>query len=61
LLRKDTVKKDCDEILATWEAEIGRITVQGQPKQKVWKTPTLSQLKVGCSAACVSSMLLKEA
>jgi hypothetical protein len=26
-------------ILATWEAEIGRIMVQGQPEQKVHKTP----------------------
>jgi hypothetical protein len=26
-------------ILATWEAEIGRIAVQGQPKQIVRKTP----------------------
>jgi hypothetical protein len=26
-------------ILATWEAEIGRIMVQGQPGQKVSKTP----------------------
>jgi hypothetical protein len=30
-------------ILATWEAEIGRITVPGQPKQNVYKT--LSQQK----------------
>jgi hypothetical protein len=27
-------------ILATWEAEIGRITVQGQPGQIVLKTPS---------------------
>jgi hypothetical protein len=26
-------------ILTTWEAEIGRIIVQGQPRQKVCKTP----------------------
>jgi hypothetical protein len=27
-------------ILATWEAEIGRIVVLGQPRQKVGKAPT---------------------
>jgi hypothetical protein len=32
-------------ILATWETEIGRITVQSQPGQKVHET--LSQLTVG--------------
>jgi ABC-type transporter Mla maintaining outer membrane lipid asymmetry ATPase subunit MlaF len=26
-------------ILATWEAEVGRITVQGQPRQIVHETP----------------------
>jgi hypothetical protein len=28
-------------ILATWEAEIGRIVVPGQPHQEVWETPPL--------------------
>jgi hypothetical protein len=27
-------------ILATWEAEIQRIAIQGQPRQKVWETPS---------------------
>jgi hypothetical protein len=27
-------------ILTTWEVEIGRITVQGQPEQKVSETPS---------------------
>jgi hypothetical protein len=27
-------------ILAIWEAEIGRIMIQGQSGQKVWETPT---------------------
>jgi hypothetical protein len=27
-------------ILATWEAEIGRISVQGQPRQIVQETPS---------------------
>jgi hypothetical protein len=27
-------------ILATWVAEIGRITVQGQPGQKIYQTPS---------------------
>jgi hypothetical protein len=26
-------------ILPTWEAEIGKISVQGQPEQIVWETP----------------------
>jgi hypothetical protein len=26
--------------LATWETEIGRIIIQGQPKQKVLETPS---------------------
>jgi hypothetical protein len=27
-------------ILATWKAEIRKITVQGQPKQIVWEIPS---------------------
>jgi hypothetical protein len=30
-------------ILATWEAEIGRIIVQDQPRQIVWEIPSLEQ------------------
>jgi hypothetical protein len=40
-------------ILATQEAEIGRIMVQGQPGQKVHKTP--SQQMAGCSSTHLSS------
>jgi hypothetical protein len=32
-------------ILATWEAEIRRISVQGQPQQIVHKTPTPKKKK----------------
>jgi hypothetical protein len=38
-------------ILATWEAEIGRITVWGQPGQRVQETP--SQPMAGHSMACI--------
>jgi hypothetical protein len=31
-------------ILATWEAEIGRITVQGQPRKRVQETPPISKI-----------------
>jgi hypothetical protein len=30
-------------ILATWEAEIGKIVVRGQPRQIIHKTPFLKQ------------------
>jgi hypothetical protein len=33
-------------ILATWEAEIGKTAVQGQPRQKVQETPS-QQKKLG--------------
>jgi hypothetical protein len=46
-------------ILATWEAEIRRIMVQGQIGQKVHKT--LSQLKVGCGGSCLSFQRQQEA
>jgi hypothetical protein len=28
-------------ILATWEAEIGKTMVQGQPRKIIWETPHL--------------------
>jgi hypothetical protein len=31
-------------ILATWEAEIRRIVIQGQPRQKVSETPSLQKM-----------------
>jgi hypothetical protein len=43
-------------ILVTCEAEIGRIVVQGQSKQKVSKTP--AQPIVGCSGTCLSSQAM---
>jgi hypothetical protein len=42
-------------ILATWEVEIGRIVVQGQPRQKVCKTP--SQQMAGFGGTCLSFQL----
>jgi hypothetical protein len=36
-------------ILATWEAEIGRITIQGHPRQKGHETPISTN---GCMVAC---------
>jgi hypothetical protein len=41
-------------VLATWETAIRRITVQGQPKQKV-------QPVAGYNGVCLSSQLHKEA
>jgi hypothetical protein len=38
-------------ILSTWEVEILRIMVQGQPRQKVLKNP--SQPMPGCSDASI--------
>jgi hypothetical protein len=38
-------------ILATWESEIRRIMVQGQPGQKVCEDP-FQQEKAGCDGAC---------
>jgi hypothetical protein len=46
-------------ILATWETEIRKITVQGQPRQKVCKTP--SQPIAGNDGACLSSQRCREA
>jgi hypothetical protein len=46
-------------ILATWEAEVSRIPVQGQLEQKVCKTP--SQQMAGCGGVHVSSQLCEEA
>jgi hypothetical protein len=42
-------------ILATWEVEIGRIMIQGQPRQKVSKTP--SQPMTGYGGTCLSFQL----
>jgi hypothetical protein len=49
-------------IVATWEAEIRRITVQGQPKQIVYKTPIskITKLKwTGGVAQVVEYLLCK--
>jgi hypothetical protein len=40
-------------ILATWEVEIGRVAVQGQPRQKVPETP--SQPMTVLSGICLAS------
>jgi hypothetical protein len=45
-------------ILATWEAEIGRIVVQGQSGQKV--VETLFQPTAICGAMCLSSQATQE-
>jgi hypothetical protein len=37
-------------ILATWEAEIGRIVVQGQPRQKCFPDPISMEDKLGMVA-----------
>jgi hypothetical protein len=46
-------------ILATQEAEIGRIVVQGQPRQKVHKAPS-HPIKAGHGATCLSSHLCRK-
>jgi hypothetical protein len=38
-------------ILATWEAEMGKIVIPGQANQKVSKIP--SQPTAGCSGTCL--------
>jgi hypothetical protein len=43
-------------IPATQKAEIRRITVQGQPRQKVTKTP-YQPIKAGHGGTCLSSQL----
>jgi hypothetical protein len=45
-------------ILPTWEAEIRRITVWGQHRQKVNKTP--SQSIAGCDGMCLSPQTRRE-
>jgi hypothetical protein len=45
-------------ILATWEAEIGRTVIQGQPGQKVHEASS-EPIKAGHSGACLSSQLEK--
>jgi hypothetical protein len=42
-------------ILATWEAEIGRIVVPGQPRQIIWKTLSPKQPRVKWTGGCGSS------
>jgi hypothetical protein len=46
-------------IPATWEAELGKIKVQGQPRQKVSKLTLLSisTNKLGMVVPCLSSQL----
>jgi hypothetical protein len=45
-------------ILAIWEAEIGRIKIQGQSRQNTGKTS--SQLVAGGSDMCLSSQVKQE-
>jgi hypothetical protein len=45
-------------ILATWEAKIGKIVVQIQPRQKVNETPY--QPRAGCSGVYLSSEAMLE-
>jgi hypothetical protein len=45
--------------LVTWEAETRRITVPGQPGQKISKTP--SQPLTDCSGVCLSFQAMWEA
>jgi hypothetical protein len=42
-------------ILNTWEADIGRIMIQGQLRQKKSLWNTISMMKVGCCDTCLSS------
>jgi hypothetical protein len=44
-------------ILATQEAELGRIMVQGQPVQKVSKTCIPTNKKAWCAGASISPQL----
>jgi hypothetical protein len=46
-------------ILDTWEVEIGRTTVQGQPGRKVWETS--SQPMARCTGVSLSSLPHSEA
>jgi hypothetical protein len=46
-------------ILSTWEAKIRRIAVQGQPAQKVPKTP-ISTI-AGHGDTCLSSQVIQKA
>jgi hypothetical protein len=47
-------------ILATWEAEIQKIEIQDQPRQKANKTPP-SQPIAGSNGVCLSSQTTWEA
>jgi hypothetical protein len=46
-------------ILATQKVEIGRILVQGQPRQKVLET-TSQPIKAGRNVACLSFQLCRK-
>jgi hypothetical protein len=46
-------------ILVTWEAEIGWVTIQGQPWEIVCKT--VSQAMAGCSGSSLSSQAMQKA
>jgi hypothetical protein len=46
-------------ILISWEAEIRRITVRGQPRQKVLKTPHLKQWLDAVVCTCNSRYMGK--
>jgi hypothetical protein len=60
--REPEKKKVTPIILATYEAETGRISILGQPGQKVHKTPSqLMKKKLGmvthaCHPSCVGSV-----
>jgi hypothetical protein len=47
-------------ILATWEAEIGRIAVQGQPRQIVPETPVSKINRAKCTCKCLSTRFSAE-
>jgi hypothetical protein len=46
-------------IPATKETEIGRITVQGQPRQKVSKTPSQQEMGCACNPGYVGGISRK--
>jgi hypothetical protein len=47
-------------ILAKWQAEIGRITVQGQLWQKKSSQDSISTEKAGYNGVCLSSQMWQE-
>jgi hypothetical protein len=46
-------------ILVTWEVEMRRITIQGQPGQKVSENPS-QPIKAGHGGGCLSSQLCRK-